>query len=423
MLAHLRRLPRALVGSEVIHVIVLRVFLAIMALVAMRLTFALLPELHFVVFVNILFGFSLASAGLSALKRNFWMNFSPDAVGTAIVGGSILSIAVTSITASITVFIASELPVDMLITAIGAALLMAAARNVERFAYGFYIMDKKTLTAFGFGIAFAGSEIAIVLLMLVLGIESLAMRVSLPSLVFIAFISFGGGLSRILDYVGRRELPWSIGGFTRDAIAIIFSGTGVLSLLLAVCTISSGMLDRLLLGAMCQSGTPFNCSTASALLLVFTYGLAFQTMMNAVLDWLKPRVYTNGVWMEHARFNLGKAFALLAVLGLSLPLLGWPVGQVFALVPPEIDFWLWTTIFARFSLFALIMLFQVDLWMSQNFVRAIPVWVVIILGILATYLAGADAMPFLHLQLVIIAIVALGAAREGWALTKRLTRS
>lgn len=381
--------------------IALRGIVALIGVIAMRLSFSVLSDEGFYLFSLGLFHVALAIAFCSPINRRFWAYFEPDSTWNAVIGGAVISVLVIMsafVTAALSGFVAELW--SAIILGISFSIY-AASRLLERYSYGTFVISGRMAMGLMVSVAYGVMEAATLLAMLAVHSDSLLTRILAPSFAFVTGVAC---LGAVLRGYRRPDLPGVCKRIARALKAsrqTMVSSTALWVLFINVAMTFTSMGDRLLVGYQCSLSADVACPSTNSFLLLLAYAVALQSLLNVVVDWARPRIYYNDEAPPGgAQAAIGAIAAMIACGGGAI--VASPLLEFIQILPPGFDPFLWTSLVIRSICISIVAVTQVDLVNRGHLKGASIVWATLSVALAFGYGLGGQGLTLTHIQMLVV---------------------
>lgn len=364
--------------------IVLRGGVAVVGLVAIRLTRSFLSEEEFVVYGLAMFAVGLNAAIVFPVNRRFWANYSSSVFHESIAFATILTVfCLPGILVSLLFLCCEHLNTanTKLFFLTIACVVFAVAQQKLRFSYGSCVMQKLPVVGQLYLLVGAGLE-CLSAFWCQFTDNSLFMRLVGGSTVCLILLRFADKNREGKQPVKRNKgclFPEVI----KKAFSTVISKTGIESIFASVLLTIASMGERVVVPiSFPQQNGEFR--TADYMLIAM-YATAYLSILMVLIDLSRPLIFQNGKWQQNA---LKVAFIMTcfsATCGLVVGSVGWWVGQEFYVIPTSVNYLYWCSLIGRMTALCVLNVVHIDLWMSGYVKRVIPPWLLIV---------GLTVLPF-----------------------------
>ena len=392
---------------ELLMALTARLLLAILGLLVVKLSFEYLDEENFIRYGYALLSIAISSSLLYPINRRFWADYSPVIFNKAIYScGIILFLFLPPVFIGLTIFLEGEITLEIIPIVI-VTVIFSFAQSLGRYLYGSMVMEQKMLYGLTYTFIFILIELMTLLLMAFLGNESLLIRLGIPAICFLILLSLNYWIKE------QKHLLRTLKNISYvpiiDIFNEIFCSKGRLTIVASVLITLSSMIDRIAFPEFCSNISNM-CTNAADLVLISMYCSAFLSILTIIIDWLRPRIFFNGQWQINSKHCLILALSLLTLAVMIAISLGWVIGRRGKLIPESISWLIWAMMVIRFGLLACINVFQIDLWMSNQFKKVLLGWLFVSitfpLGLLFFYPFG------LSVVMVMVNILIMGVCMD-----------
>ncbi|MGV3485677.1 MAG: hypothetical protein ACO1RT_14770 [Planctomycetaceae bacterium] len=344
--------------------IVIRIATAAMGLLALKLTHAMLMPSDFATFSLVLFSVAVGSSVASPINRHFWAHNSREMYVDAIFWTTvILSVVIALFSAAYWIYC----PVTLmsLVGLVFAGVCYAFSKVIDRFTYGQVLLEGNISQALSVSLLTVGAELAAVSVMFRAGTESLILRLLCPvvlQLLLMALLPSNRALLRELTLGAKNAMTkYSIVGHRLAA------RQGLNTIALTVAITFAVMIDRLVIPYF-----PIGSRVESAdYLLVLSYTIALQSLMNASIDLARKHVFRDQAWVIGAKGFAKKS--ILSLMGIGLvAIVVFPLLQFYGVIPETIECWLWAALIVRAVALLIVSYTCVDFVQIGQVERAFP---------------------------------------------------
>jgi hypothetical protein len=351
-----------------------RALIALLGLVTVGWTRSILSDQDFVIFSLALFAYNISAAVLFPLNRRLWAQYSPDVFSQTIIAGTFVHL-LTVPPALFLLFVLSGIPLSLGIWAgIVATYVYSVAQLVSRYSYVSFAMQKQLWKALVFLGGYIILEIAFLGIMHALKIDSYVLRILGPAILFCLLMPV---FNRALGQT-HLNLATPIKPALQHCWNDTTNWTGLATVGISLIMTAASMGDRIVFPAIWGSDSSADAYGSLAdLVLISIYCTAYLSILNLVIDWLRPRVFFNGQWLPGAHRAQLVAFSMFLTSSAAGITIGWFLMRAIGLIPETVTWPFWALMVLRYTIFASINALQVDMWMSHRIADLIPRWLVL----------------------------------------------
>lgn len=404
-------------GRDLPQILALRGVQMLLMLAVVFLTHRGLSSAGFLVFNAVLFSMGLAAACSTPSLRALWRTGSWEVAQKA----AVVNISISAVFVMGVVFINQSLIEDgsgprVFIVAL-CAILYCSAKAIERISFAYSFMLQEYYTAFFVVFLFVAGELFFIVI--TPSPHDIGWRLAMPA---VAFLSIS--IWRVRRYIkiapvetifrsGRR-----LSAFFRSEY---LSWVGLLGIVYTMLFVVACMIERIYPSFVSQSELMVLTNDMfKDYLLILSYGLAFQSLLAVITDWVRSRIIIEGEIQVSAPKNIISGVIIVVLTSVIACFIGYPILHMMKIIPDWVGLALWNLVVIRFSVQTLLFLFHLDLVLSGKLARAVISWVVIVLGqvlLISTLLVGENFEQYLRYVVVLVTAVCIV---EGFLLARRL---
>ena len=318
---------------------IIRVATAAFGLVALRFTYSLLPPHDFATYSLILFSLAVGSSIAAPINRSFWAHNSRELYVDSILWTWLILSTVLAVL-SATQAVRESSSILALCGCIAAACCYAFSKIVDRFMYGQVLLERGLSRALTISLLMAMTELLVVVFLHVVGVQSLYIRLLSPAILFLATMFL---LSPYRPFLKEITLGFRRSFNNRSFISgQLFTNQGLNTIGLSVLMTIAVMIDRLAITYF-----PFdNEQFCADYLLILSYTIALQSLLNVSIDLARKHVFRNNAWIAGAN-DFSRKSILFHAVACAAAIAAFPVFQACDLIPPSVSIWLWSSLVIR----------------------------------------------------------------------------
>ncbi len=344
--------------------VTIRILTAALGLLAVKLTHSTLTPAGFETFSLVLFALAVGASAAAPINRHFWAaNSIPVFIDSVL--WTWLTIVVVLFCFSFVAATSGGIAFVPAVAVVAIGATYAFARTLERFVYGQVLFDVGFRQALLIPLLFAFVELIAVIVQWSFKSNSIYSRLLTPAVLFVfLFCLFKPSRFYLLKLISHGRQSLSNHLMIRNQL---FSSQGVTTILYGVFTTIVIMSDRFVLGITNKGDEQFHADY----LLVLSYAIAVQSLLNASLDLARKHVFQNKTWVSGAILFSRKT--MLFYFGSAILLfLVFPVLQWTGAIPKSISFLLWSALITR-SIAVMVIAFScLDYVQSGKIAKAFP---------------------------------------------------